>query len=263
MPNDRPPPRALVSGASSGIGAALAKRLASRGIEVWLAARRRPLLESCRDDILAAGGKAHVLELDVERVDETAERLASLDAEIGFDLVIANAGLGGKSASQRPSRMAWSNVRDVLQTNLLGAVATIVPFVGPMVARGHGQIVGISSLAGDMPMARGAAYGASKAGLTYFLRAIDVELRPLGVAVTAVLPGFIRTAMTGDLREAEMPFLIPLPRAIDVIDRAIRRRARIVRFPWQMAGLARLGSALPYPVSDGLLRRATLGPKKK
>jgi short-subunit dehydrogenase len=255
--------RALVTGASSGIGAALARRLAARGVEVWLAARRRPMLEACRDEILAAGGAAHVLELDVSHTDETAERLAGIDAEVGgFDLVIANAGIGGKAAAQRPSRVGWSDVRDLLQINLLGAAATLVPFVGPMVARGRGHLVGISSLAGDLPVPRGAAYGASKAGLTYLLRAIDVELRPLGVVVTAVLPGFVRTDMTSDLREAQMPFLISLPRAAELIDRGIRRRARIVRFPWQTALLAKLGSALPYALSDALLRRATLGPKK-
>jgi short-subunit dehydrogenase len=257
------PSRALVTGASSGIGAALAKRLAARGVEVWLAARRRPMLEACRDEILATGKAAHVLELDVSHIDETAERLAALDAEIGgFDLVVANAGIGGRMAAQRPSRVGWNDVRDLLQTNLLGAAATLVPFVAPMVARGRGHLVGISSLAGDLPIPRGAAYGASKAGLTYFLRAIDVELRPLGVAVTAVLPGFVRTDMTNDLRETQMPFLISLPRAAELIDRGIRRRARIVRFPWQTALLGRLGSALPYAVSDALLRRATLGSKK-
>jgi len=263
MARGPPPARALVTGASSGIGAALAQRLAARGIEVWIAARRQALLEELKAAIGATGGKAHVLVLDVARVDETAQRLAALDQETGgIDLVVANAGLGGKAAAQRASRTPWEDVRDLLQTNLLGAAATIVPFIAPMVARGHGQLVGISSLAGDVPAPRGSAYGASKAGLTHFLRAIDVELRPLGVAVTAVLPGFVKTPMTSDLRRDQMPFLVQLPRAVELIDRAIERRARLVRFPWMMGALARATRALPYAVTDPLVRRATLGGKK-
>jgi short-subunit dehydrogenase len=250
--------RALITGASSGIGAALAQRLASRGMEVWLAARRKPLLEEVAEAIAKAGGKAHVLVLDVSRADETAERLTALDAESGgIDLVVANAGVGGTAAKTRPSRYAWADVRDILQTNLVGAAATVTPFIAPMVARGNGQLVGISSLAGDMAVPRGANYGASKAGFTYFLRAIDVELRPLGVAVTAVLPGFVRTAMTSDLRRGEMPFLLGLPRAIALIDRAIQRRTRVVRFPWPMAALAKVAGALPYALTDPLVRKVT------
>jgi len=258
------PARALITGASSGIGEALARRLAARGLEVWLLARRKPLLARVRDSIVEAGGRAHVVVADVTRGDETAERLAALDRETGgIDLVVANAGVGGKAAAMRPSRYGWSDVRDLLQTNLLGAAATITPFIGPMVARGHGQLVGISSLAGDLPAPRGAVYGASKAGLTYFLRAIDLELRPLGVAVTAVLPGFIETSMTNELRRSEMPMIMPLSRAIALIDRAIVRRARIVRFPWLMGAGAKLVNALPYAWSDPLVARATLGPKKR
>src|SRR4051812_47077065 len=88
--------RCLLTGASSGIGAALARRLAARGYEVWLAARRRAALDSEVEAIRAAGGKAHAFELDISRPDEAEERVAALDAEIGgIDLVVANAGIGG------------------------------------------------------------------------------------------------------------------------------------------------------------------------
>jgi short-subunit dehydrogenase len=263
VPNTPLPARALITGASSGIGEALARRLAARGVELWLAARRRPLLQTLTDEILAAGGKAHVLELDVSQADETAERLAALDAESGgIDLVVANAGIGGKTAAQRPSRYAWPGVRDTLNVNLTGAAATIVPFIAPMVARGHGQLVGISSLAGEMPVPRGAVYGASKAGLTYFLRAIDVELRPLGVPVTAILPGFIETPMTSDFRRDQMPFALKLAHAITIIEHAILRRARLVRFPWVMASVASVAHALPGALTDPMVRRAALGRRK-
>jgi len=167
--------------------------------------------------------------------------------------------VGGKTAAQRPSRYAWPGVRDLLDINLMGALATLVPFIGPMVARGRGQLVGISSLAGEMPVPRGAVYGASKAGLTYFLRAIDVELRTLGVPVTAVLPGFIETPMTSDFRRDQMPFAMPLARAVALIDRAIQRRARLVRFPWVMASAASVGHALPGVLTDSFVRRGSLG----
>ena len=149
--------RALVTGASAGIGLAVAQRLAARGVEVWMAARGRERLEREVDAIARAGGKAHALVLDVADTEATVTRLAALDAEAGgIDLVVANAGLAGARGAIPLPKTAWPDVRDILHTNLLGAAATVHPFIVPMVARGHGQLVGISSLGADCPIARSA-----------------------------------------------------------------------------------------------------------
>jgi short-subunit dehydrogenase len=249
--------RALVTGASSGIGAALARQLAARGIEVWLAARRVDLLEEQARQIVAAGGTAHVVKLDVADGDETVRRLEELDDEVGgFDLVVANAGIGGRGPLAA-ARLDWPEVRGILQTNLLGAAATLTPFMPRMVARGRGHLVAISSLGADLPLPRSAPYCGAKAGLSAFLEAADIDLRPRGVAVTIVHPGFVRTPAVAEITDP-MPLIMSEERAARIIDHAIARRVRIVRFPWIMGALARLVQMLPRAIKGPLIQR-TLG----
>ncbi|MHB8417980.1 MAG: SDR family NAD(P)-dependent oxidoreductase [Myxococcales bacterium] len=239
------PKRALITGASSGIGAALARRIARRGIEVWLCARRKDKLREQVEAIEAAGGKAHAFELDVSDAEATHEKLHELDASAGpIDLVVANAGIGGSYVMQDVAAMPWENTRTIFETNLMGAIATLNAFIPAMVARGHGQLVGMSSFASFFPLPRGAAYSASKAGLGVYLEAIDIELRPKGVPVTAIVPAFVRTPMAEELEEP-MPFIVELERAIEVIDRGITRRAREIRFPFQYSIVAGAAASLP------------------
>ncbi len=249
--------RALVTGASSGIGWELAKVLAARGVEVWVAARRGEELARLVEEIGKAGGKAHALVLDVSNADATYERLVALDREAGgIDLVIANAGLGGARGAIPASRCEWRDHRDLIQVNLLGSIATLTAFIPGMLARGHGQLVGISSVAADLPSPRSAPYGASKAGLTFFLESIDMELRPKGIAVTIIHPGFIRTPMAATLEDIK-PFQMDVDRAARIIDRAIRRRARLVRFPWIMGAISRLARAMPRALFAPVILRLT------
>jgi short-subunit dehydrogenase len=156
------------------------------------------------------------------------------------------------------SRCAWSDARNLLQVNLMGGVATVAPFIPRMAQRGHGQIVGISSLSADLPIPQSAPYGASKAGFTYFLEAIDIELRGRGVAVTIVHPGFVRTPMLDDLSRVEgrLPFSVSEDGAARIIDRAIQRRARLVRFPWILSAFSWAIRRLPRWLSDPMVRRA-------
>jgi short-subunit dehydrogenase len=129
------------------------------------------------------------------------------------------------------------------------------PFIVPMVKRGHGQLVGISSISADCPIARGAAYGSSKAGLTFFLECADLELRALGVAVTIVHPGFVSTPAGDELKGiAPQPLLMSADKMARIIDRAIRRRARLVRSPWIMGAIARLTAWLPRALMAPLIR---------
>jgi short-subunit dehydrogenase len=249
------PARALITGASSGLGAALSRQLAARGVEVWLAARRAPRLEHEVARIRAEGGRAHALVLDVADAERSAQRLAQLDAETGgIDLVVANAGLAGMRAVRPLAQASWRHTSELIQTNLLGAAATITPFIPGMLARGHGHLVGVSSALAELPNASAPAYSAAKAGLSSMLRSLDLELRPRGIAVTLVEPGFIRTDATLGI-ELPLPFALEADRAALLLDRAIQRQARVVRFPWQAALSLRLVRMLPGFALRPLLRR--------
>jgi short-subunit dehydrogenase len=247
----KPIGKALVTGASEGIGLAVAKRLTARGFEVWLAARREALLAEVARGIAKAGGIAHPYRLDVTDPDRTVEAVAALDDEVGgFDLVVANAGVGEYEPA---ARMSWPVTRAMLMTNIVGAIATLTPFVPRMLARGRGHLVGISSLAADIPVGA-AVYGATKAALTYFLLTLRPEVVHRGVHVTAVHPGFVRTAMTAK-NTTPMPLLLEPEAAAAIIDRAIRRKVALLRFPWRMGLVVRLARLLPRPLREALARR--------
>ncbi len=249
--------RALVTGASGGLGAAIARRLAARGLEVWLAARRAERLEAQVKRIREAGGKAYALLLDIDRADEAYARLAELDRETGgIGLVVANAAIAGARAAQPIELEPWESVRDILQTNLTGTAATLMPFVPRMIERRRGHLVTISSLAPLTPGPRLASYGASKSGVDYFSRCLDIALRPHGIAVTNVTPGFMRTPAAESLNDP-MPFMVEEEDAAGRIDRGIRRRARTVSFPWPLVATLRAARLLPRFIYDPAVRRLT------
>lgn len=248
--------RALVTGASSGIGAGLARHMAARGVEVWLAARRAERLAGEVSAIERAGGRAHAVSLDVTDPAATATAVERLDAEVGgFDVVVANAGIGGRGRT--PSRTSWEDVQSVFATNVVGALATLLPLVPRMVDRAsasgrRGHLVAISSLAAEIPIPQAADYGASKAALTFFLRGAQGELPKLGIDVTIVHPGFVKSELTAK-NKFPMPFLLETDEAARLIDEGIQRRARLVRFPLGLVGLIGLGKALPGFVKDAVV----------
>ena len=249
--------RALVTGASGGLGAAIARQLASRGIEVWLAARRAEQLEAQVKRIVDAGGKAHALVLDIAQVDATHQRLVELDKEVGgIGLVVANAALAGVRAAQSIETDKWENVRDILHTNVTGTAATLMPFVPRMLERRRGHLVTISSIAPLTPGPRLASYGASKAAVNYFSRSLDIALRPHGVAVTNVTPGFMRTPASEGIKDP-MPFMVEEDDAARRIDRGIRRRARHVSFPLPLVAALNVSRLIPRCMYDPAVRRVT------
>lgn len=249
----QPPARALITGASSGLGAALARRLAARGIEVFLLARRVERLAELASAIRSAGGRAHVLALDLSQSELVFERLSALDREVGIDLVVANGALAGPAAGIALTRASFANSSQILNTNLLGATATLSAFIPGMLERGHGHLVAVSSISARAPNPRMPVYGAAKAGLSFLLQSIDMELRPRGVAVTLIEPGFMRTEAVEGVHDW-MPWMVESDRAAAIIERAIERRARLVRFPWPLVWLLRLGALLPAALVAPLTR---------
>jgi short-subunit dehydrogenase len=248
---------ALITGASSGIGRALAERLALAGATVVLCARREALLRKVADDIAAHGGTAIVEPLDVADTNDTVEAIRRIDADVGgLDLVIANAGVGMSARGAAPP-YSWEAVAAPCHVNFCGAVATLTAVLSRMVERRRGHIVGISSLAAYGPIPGRGGYSAPKAGLSMLLECLRMDVAAHGVHVTAVHPGFVRTAMTARSRQP-MPFVMDADAAADLIVRALPKAPATIDFPLPLALAARLGGVLPRALRDRLLRRVTV-----
>jgi 3-oxoacyl-[acyl-carrier protein] reductase len=192
---------ALVTGASRGIGEAIARRLASEGATVLAAARSTEALERVVAEIGAAGGRAEAVALDVTdaaSIDAAVKR--ALEAHGQIDVLVNNAGITEDNLVLRMSRESWDRV---LTTNLTGAFLLTQAVVKPMVRRRYGRIVNVTSIVGLMGNAGQANYAAAKAGLIGLTRSIARELGSRNVTCNAVAPGFIATAMTDRDRMTE------------------------------------------------------------
>lgn len=252
-------PRVFITGASSGIGAALAAEYARRHPDavIGLLARRESALDETAGAVRAASSeRATVLRLPADVTDPAAlaDAARGFIAQAGLpDVVIANAGI---SAGTITGETADSQVfRRIVETNLIALPDTFAPFVGPMRERGTGALVGIASVAGIRGLPGGGAYSASKAAAIAYLESLRVELHGSGLRVVTIAPGYIRTPMTAGNRYP-MPFLIDADvfarRAVNAID-AGRGFAVI---PWQMRIVAGLLRGLPNPVFDRLFAHA-------
>lgn len=232
--------RALITGASSGLGFELAQWFARRGVVVHAAARRLDRLEELAK---LHPGLVLPLQLDVSKADAAHDAIAALDAQTGgFDLVIANAGVG-----QVTNTIEWSLVRPVLDVNIMGAAATLAAVIPGMVARKRGQLVGISSLAAFVTLKRTATYNASKAFLTSWLDNVRLDVAKHGIDVTVIHPGFVKSELTAQ-NEFPMPFLLETADAADRMGRAIERKAKSFSYPWQTTLATSVFHSLPRAV---------------
>jgi short-subunit dehydrogenase len=240
---------ALITGASSGLGRGLAAWFASAGVRVYAAARRSALLEALR---VEAGENVVPFPLDVTRADETHDRIRQLDADCGgLDLVIANAGVGDETDGRH---LDWQRVRNVLDVNVTGALATLVAPLPAMIERGHGHLVGVSSLTASLTVPRYTTYAASKTFLTSWLTGMRLDVAAAGVQVTSVHPGFVRSEMTAR-NKTKMPFMVETADAVARVARAIVRKDRNCSFPWQMHAIAAVAVRLPAEVQYEILKR--------
>ncbi len=245
-------PVVIVTGASSGIGRALAARLASDGSRVGLIARRGELLASLARDIAAAGGTAVAAVADVGDRAALREAIAEIEAHLGpTDVMVANAGFGA------PTRLDPLNIDEVERTfrvNLMGVIYSIEAVLPGMLARRRGHLLAISSLAGDKGLPGESAYCASKAAVNVYMEGLRIALRGQGVVVSTVCPGFIRTPMA-PMDAAATPFVMSAEAAADRIARLIsRRRGGVHRFPRRMALLTAVIARLPDAVVARLVR---------
>ena len=224
----------FITGASSGIGRALALELADRGYDLFLTARRLDALEHVRAQIATAHPerRVEVRRLDVNDDEDVAAAIAGAAERLGrCDIVVANAGLGN---SPRVGGSDFGRARAIVETNLLGAMATVEAAVSLFRRQeGGGQIVGISSVAGVRGLPGSAAYGASKAGLSVYLEAVRAETHGEPIKVTTIAPGYIDTPINQDMKSR--PFLIDVDKGAkitaDLIERGVGY-STVPRFPW-------------------------------
>jgi len=222
--------RALIIGASSGMGAALARRLAREGYSVALVARRRAPLVALAKEIDGAAGETRALAYvhDVRKYDQVPALLHRIVADLGgLDLVVYAAGV-----NYPPGLTSYNfkQDREMLETNLIGAFAWLHPIAAMFQSAGRGQIVGISSVAGDRGRVGNPGYNTSKAGLTTYLEALRNRLTRRGVNVITVKPGFVKTDMLQAAQKVMFP--ITAEKAADDIYRAIRARRQQIYTPW-------------------------------
>jgi len=232
---------AIITGASSGIGQALGRELARRGWDLGLCARRTEPLRALADDLTRQHTERRVIVRPLDVMDTAAvrEAIQGIFSELGnVELVIANAGIGGK---QRVGAGEFTRSRDIVATNLLGAMATVDAAVECWRALGVSdrprRIVGITSVAGFRGLPGSTAYSASKAGLSIYLEGVRGEVRELGIEVIDLAPGYIDTPINQDMRSR--PFLITSAdgarRMADLLERGVYRSA-VPAWPWNAIG---------------------------
>ena len=246
----------FITGASSGLGAALANEFAKRGACLGLVARRRDALDSIE---AALPGTHHTYTVDVTDKDALIGAARAFDATVGgTDIVIANAGISiGVKTEFYEDLEQFAKVMD---TNVLGMAATFHPFIAGMKARRRGTLVGIASVAGVRGLPGSDAYCASKAAAIVYCESLRIEMAKHGIKVVTISPGFIRTSMTKK-NPYQMPFLMNVDafaqRAADAIIAGVRYRT----IPWQMGWVTALLKLMPRALFDRIMANRKQKPR--
>jgi short-subunit dehydrogenase len=236
--------RVFITGASSGLGAALALFYAQRGAQLGLLGRRHNALQALTEQL---PGSHEVYVADVR--DRAALHQAARQFLQGgpVDIVIACAGISAGTLTEELDD--FHVFKAIIDTNVNATVATFEPFVQAMRERGQGTLVGIGSVAGVRGLPGAGAYSASKAAVRVYCESLRVELRGTGVKVVTVAPGFIKTPMTA-ANPYHMPFLMPADRFARQAARAIDKGVSYIVIPWQMGWVARFLAWVPNRLYD-------------
>lgn len=241
----------VITGASSGIGAALARHYAGPGVTLSLTGRDAARLAAAADACRAAGASVHAETIDV--ADEAAmdDFMRRADARAPVDLVIANAGIGAgtgkRMGGERPEQVAR-----VFAVNWQGVLNTLHPLLPAMVSRGRGQVALMSSLAGWRGWPGAPSYCASKAAVKAYGEGLRGALASSGVKVNVICPGFVESRMT-DKNNFPMPFMIDAPRAARIIANGIARNKGRICFPFPAFAVVWLLTLLPDAAAQRLL----------
>ncbi|MBP5344284.1 MAG: SDR family NAD(P)-dependent oxidoreductase [Alphaproteobacteria bacterium] len=250
------PKTIFITGASSGLGAALAKEYATESTTLHLCGRNKERLDKTAALCKSRGAKVYTYLFDVQKADEAQKALEKAYQRTPLDLVIANAGVSGGVLGDKETADA---TRRIMQTNIFGMLNTVLPALSLMRKRRKGQIAIVASLAGYRGMASCPAYSASKACAKAFGEALYGQQKSRGIRVTTICPGFIETPLT-DKNKFYMPFLMQAPQAAYIIRKRLMHAPAIIAFPWMMRFGAWIGSCLPSCIALPLF---ALFPKKE
>ncbi|HUI18958.1 MAG TPA: SDR family NAD(P)-dependent oxidoreductase [Alphaproteobacteria bacterium] len=250
------PRHILITGGSSGLGAALALAYAGPGIRLALAGRDAARLAATAARCRSQGAEVETAQIDVADAPAMADWMGRADNAQPLDLVLANAGvaLPAGGLDERAER-----VRLTFAVNLMGVVNTVEPAIALMAPRQRGQIALMSSLAGFRGLPSAGAYSASKAAVKAYGEALRGELAAFGIAVSVICPGFVKSRMT-EANKFPMPLLMESTRAAAIIKRGLARNQARIAFPLRLYAAMWLLAALPPALTDRLLVRL---PKKE
>ena len=227
----------FLTGASSGIGRRLVFEFAARGHDLAICARRIELLKELRDEVLRLHPDRHIITIALDVTDYAAipEAIEQAYQQLGgLDTVIANAGI---DKAGKVGRGKFANDRAVIETNVLGAMATIDAAAALFLRQNHGHIVVLASVAAFLGLPGMASYSASKAAIASYAQSARFELRKTNIKVTTLYPGFIDTAINQNI--ASRPFLVTVEAGSRQIARLIERQvsqAAVPAFPWKIVG---------------------------
>ena len=249
------PKSILITGASSGIGEALALEYAAPDVHLTLTGRDAGRLERVANACRQHGAMVHAALTPVTDQDAMKALVDEADNRAPLDLVIANAGISAGSAGDGE---AEPQARAIFDVNFTGVLNTIWPAIAAMKKRQCGQVAVMSSMAGLTPMPGAPAYSASKVAVKAYAEALNGALRADGITVSAVCPGFVKSRIT-DKNDFPMPFFMDAPKAAKIIRRGLAKGRISVIFPRRLAALTWLISVLPPCWRVAILSRA---PKK-
>ncbi len=249
--------KVFITGASSGIGEALAVYYAGKGATLGLAARRQDVLAELNRRL---GGGHACYALDVTDARALHDAAGDFIARFGApDIVIANAGVSAGTLSEYEEDLEV--FRRVMDTNVYGMAATFAPFIAAMKGvGGERRLVGIASVAGIRGLPGAEAYSASKAAAIAYLESLRLEMRPCGIRVVTIAPGYIETPMTA-VNPYKMPFLLAADQAAARFAAAIERGVTYTVIPWPMGVVAKILRALPNWLYDRLFTNAPRKPR--
>ncbi|MCG8668689.1 MAG: SDR family NAD(P)-dependent oxidoreductase [Pseudomonadales bacterium] len=224
----------VITGASSGIGKALAEAFAEKGYNLGLVARRESVLKEVQDELEDKYKvQVEVASLDVSNTDDIYPVLSELKSRLNqIDIVIANAGISGVNKTGAGD---FEKDKKIIQTNVIGAMATVDAAAKIFRQQKYGHIVGISSVSAFVGIPGSAAYSASKAALTNYLQAVGVELQKHHINVTAVHPGFVKTDIAPNMEK--YPFVVEADKAAqEIVDGILKLKKSIIvpNLPWSI-----------------------------
>ncbi|MBI1326962.1 MAG: SDR family NAD(P)-dependent oxidoreductase [Alphaproteobacteria bacterium] len=247
-----------ITGASSGLGAALAEIYARGKARLVLTGRDAERLQTVAKRCEQLGAEVHTSVLDVRARDLTQQYLTQMDHRYPFDILIANAGIsGGMGGIDEKDIMAQGY--EVFETNLTGVLHTIDPIIPRMIARGRGHAVLMSSLVSYSPWPGAPAYAASKAAVRFYGEALAQTLKPHGVNVSVICPGFVRTPMT-DRNPYRMPLLMDTEKAARLMKAGLDKKKRLIVYPFLTAFIAQLMGMIHSSVMTHFLAKTPQKP---